>query len=70
MYGLLGLLSTSGENSCQSTFRNIFTEKNGDVFNTYFTRCNYDLPKHDFLMLEIGFPYSKFASSVKGSCCY
>ena len=22
-----------------STFRNIFTEKNGDVFNTYFTRC-------------------------------
>ncbi len=24
-----------------STFTNIFTEKNGDVFNTYFTRCIY-----------------------------
>ncbi len=24
-----------------STFRNIFTEKNGDMFNTYFTRCIY-----------------------------
>ncbi len=25
--------------SCQQTFRNIFTEKNVDLFNTYFTRC-------------------------------
>lgn len=26
-----------------STFRNIFTEKNSDVFNAYFTRCVYGL---------------------------
>ncbi len=36
MYGLFGLLLTSGENV--EIFRNIFTEKNA-VFNTYFTRC-------------------------------
>ncbi len=39
MYGLLGLLLTSGENFMStSTFRNIvrniFTGKNGDVFDT------------------------------------
>ncbi len=41
MYGLLGLLPTSGE-IVNSTFRNIFNEKNGDVFNTYFTRYIYN----------------------------
>ncbi len=41
MHGLLGLLPTSGENfHVNSTFRNIFTGRNGDMFNTYFTRCN------------------------------
>ncbi len=42
MYGLLGLLPTSGENVIvNSIFRDIFSEKNGDVFNNYFTRCVY-----------------------------
>ncbi len=41
MHGLLGLLPTSGENcNVNSTFRNIFTGRNGDMFDTYFTRCN------------------------------
>ncbi len=37
MYGLLGLLPTSGENFIvNSIFRDIFSEKNGDVLNNYF----------------------------------
>ncbi len=31
----------SSQFQVNSTFRNIFTGKNGDVFNVYFTRCRY-----------------------------